>query len=861
MKTGVGPSLTLAFGLISVAMLVITFGDFATAFNHKFPDYNDTEGKAIVFNSNGQSRFVRKQDSQVRVWSTSRDVSFYIVNGHFCSTNQYDYLQSGDEIPGFRAISHDTNITRFTATAGSTSVVEYGKKYASGNSRCDNDISFSFSGIPKSNYQNGYYYVDLSIDNVDQGAGFDGIMNYYRIIGDDNTTKIGLSAASSGHDATQEQVDTRPSNVTYYAEFGTPCSQTNDQPAEIVFYDLDNDDGGGSGDAQQGGNITVRLRDQTAGSWVNFTTAGVGTTWTPPSVVNDIQSVRFNARPNHKYTLHIINVYWNNTIQYSLPYSQIYAEDCVSADVVANASVSSPTVQIGSSVTFTNTVTVSNSNMPNNFNFSVETVTTGIGGSWEPNSEETTSASLINGQKIINSDAVLTIPNDPSYVGRVFCRESKFSGAPAEVSPRSGSDSACVTVVSDYSLTPVLSGPSGTASLGNANVNVNYGVNKAGPSISDPTDWRLSRFILASGDPVPGFNSANPPCDVAADCVVIDNDPSETISSDWSNSIYDNVPSAGLSIGSKICYVMSLTPPSSTSTGWSHSSVLCVTVAKEPFVHIWGNDLRVGSDWLSTSSNKNSGIFGLTTTANGLTYGSWGEYGVLAPNSVARFGSAAGLVNGNASSLQSDWSGLTFANTGGTFGSFVSDPASMGLLPDVRSYISRFDADPNVRVQVSGTVLTGWPGGSERHRVLQRLTTGTTTINIRQNINRPIPPGGYGDVEAMPQLIIIADNINIESDVTNIDAWLIATNVIDTCGDVSSPLTTGVCDKQLTINGPVMARQLLLRRTAGSNDVATLNEPAERINMPASTYIWARHYDEKYGRLQTVSTRELPPRY
>ena len=117
----------------------------------------------------------------------------------------------------------------------------------------------------------------------------------------------------------------------------------------------------------------------------------------------------------------------------------------------------------------------------------------------------------------------------------------------------------------------------------------------------------------------------------------------------------------------------------------------------------------------------------------------------------------------------------------------------------------------------------------------------------------------------MPQLVIIVDgNIDILSSVTKIDAWLIATGSINTCvngnGD-SEDLHGTVCGEKLNINGPIQANQLFLRRTAGSDTVDTLNDPAEIINLRGDAYLWLRGIVQKNSGIHTTSVQEMSPRY
>ena len=74
-------------------------------------------------------------------------------------------------------------------------------------------------------------------------------------------------------------------------------------------------------------------------------------------------------------------------------------------------------------------------------------------------------------------------------------------------------------------------------------------------------------------------------------------------------------------------------------------------------------------------------------------------------------------------------------------------------------------------------------------------------------------------------------------------------------------LDAGRCDDRLTVNGPIAARQLLLYRTAGAGTGSASGQPAEVFNLRPDAYLWATYYSSTAGRIQTVSTQELPPRF
>lgn len=254
-------------------------------------------------------------------------------------------------------------------------------------------------------------------------------------------------------------------------------------------------------------------------------------------------------------------------------------------------------------------------------------------------------------------------------------------------------------------------------------------------------------------------------------------------------------------------------------------------------------------------------------------YGSWGEYGVIAPSAVDGFASGAGLAAGASSATLSQATNhrLTFANKQSTdsactpvvFGCFA--PASeLGTPPDIVGYLTSagktgytLNQDLSTGAKTLGTMTS---------------VTGTTvyyypnaTVNLNGNgITYAPGPHAEGD---LPQIIIIAKNITISKDVTSIDAWLIAKGTdgdgtINTCGDVTgAPHANDGCEKRLTVNGAVIANHLILRRTSFDASGADPTAPAEVFNLRGDAYLWARSVVAKNSGIKTIGVRELAPRY
>jgi hypothetical protein len=138
------------------------------------------------------------------------------------------------------------------------------------------------------------------------------------------------------------------------------------------------------------------------------------------------------------------------------------------------------------------------------------------------------------------------------------------------------------------------------------------------------------------------------------------------------------------------------------------------------------------------------------------------------------------------------------------------------------------------------------------------------TVTIKDNIQ--YTDDVLSTAADIPQVIIIADQINIQGNVGRVDAWLVARGThgtINTCSDVpiGNKLTAGVCSNELLVNGPVISEKLYLYRTGGSGGATTAGVAAEKFNLRPDAYLWATEWMASSGRLQTVYSRELPPRF
>ena len=349
------------------------------------------------------------------------------------------------------------------------------------------------------------------------------------------------------------------------------------------------------------------------------------------------------------------------------------------------------------------------------------------------------------------------------------------------------------------------------------------------------------------------------------------------------NSSYTVQPS---DFGKRLCRATSAAPAGRDNSGWTESSAACVVIAKRPKVHVLGGDLIVGRGTVNNAARTSNIITSVSRADTGRYYGSWGEYALIPTGTVTGMASGSGYVNGTTSTAMCGLSYLTFTNagssscgTGTAFGRYTNS----AIAPNIASRFPTDTSTPNTPAGVvnlstlkglykttSGSIQVtgGSPIGNARDGQWVVINAPGATVTITGNIN--YTSLGLSSVSQIPQVVIIANNIIIADGVTNIDAWLIATGTgtngrINTCGaggvTETTTVTAGNCFNKLTINGPISANHLIMRRTAGAGAGAAADDPSEVFNLRADAYIWATNYTPGTGRLPTVTTNELPPRF
>jgi hypothetical protein len=469
----------------------------------------------------------------------------------------------------------------------------------------------------------------------------------------------------------------------------------------------------------------------------------------------------------------------------------------------------------------------------------------------------------------------------PSDGGRTLCQG--LSWGPSDYTKPSNAawsstNPACVVVPYNYNLVPGVTGPNGMGSIGSTIPPVtprvdNQVAGNASTTTDSPanTEWQLNRVEVGPGKTIPMTMQANAssPCSHyqsggAASCLDKGRGTQSFPAGSTTLALLSNEKiNNGTAAGTKICFTLSVRPYSQASANWRHSAPVCITVSRQPKMQVWGSDVRA-------RGKIETGTTVITSGGSDKLFGSWVEYGGFSFGPNSGFASGSGLNNGNSNTQPDAWNMLTFANVNNNYGGFKTLPP----LPDLSTQFMGPAAGGAIRADIgslgSGTykvnnyTITG--GAIDNGKTIIIVATGTLTINGDITYKGNGSSGTFNSVGDLPQVIIIAKTINITNTAGQINAWLLttgATGLINTCSNraVAAPLNLTVCDKQLTINGPVVTSHLFLRRTAGSESVADSGKPAEIFNLRPDAYLWAQARASQSGKVQTVYSVELPPRF
>ncbi len=414
-------------------------------------------------------------------------------------------------------------------------------------------------------------------------------------------------------------------------------------------------------------------------------------------------------------------------------------------------------------------------------------------------------------------------------------------------------------------------------------------ITNSGTTATDATiQWQSTTFRVAPGAAIPqstgGASGLAPTQYYGNGATVISSATGQTFQKGATTLSIADQAIGPYPVGTRICYTLSVQPRRHDDGSWQHSPPACVVISKSPKVQVLGGDLLVGRG--GNSAVKTAVTMQQPPGGSSTYYGSWSEYGIVASGLVTGMASGSGYAGGSSTQDLCSLSLITFTNASTNGG------ASACVASNIGQYVVASSSPPiGSRFPISST--TPRVSGAVNLAGLASKTIYTADADFSLTSSAPVAKGKWVVINApnatvtitgninytsevlsqsgdIPQVVIIAKNIIIADSVTNIDAWLIATGLnadgrINTCGaggvNEATAVTANNCGARLTVNGPVLANHLLLRRTAGAGPSAAAGDPAEVFNLRPDTYLWATNYTSSAGRLTTVMTRELPPRY
>jgi hypothetical protein len=273
-----------------------------------------------------------------------------------------------------------------------------------------------------------------------------------------------------------------------------------------------------------------------------------------------------------------------------------------------------------------------------------------------------------------------------------------------------------------------------------------------------------------------------------------------------------------------------------------------------PYMSVYGGDVMIGASPSSSSgacsmdSNQNGGIYGWNNHTVNFS-GAGAQYAVQALAQIQDFASAQ-----NSSSTAP--SGLSIANyynppdgskldaTQGLFGGYAGAASSdCDFTSDITTSPTTSD------MTISGTTVNI---GTQDIRYVK-----DADVYINGNIVYAGSNGGWTNVGQIPsfKLVVVGGNIYIGSNVTQLDGLFVAEPTVDSNGNLlpngriytcatgigaqADPTLPGYytqCNKQLIVNGALIAAQVHFLRTYGSigqskiTDTASSTHAGETIN-------------------------------
>lgn len=506
-------------------------------------------------------------------------------------------------------------------------------------------------------------------------------------------------------------------------------------------------------------------------------------------------------------------------------------------------------------------------------------------------------------------------PNTPEFsnnytikyedVGKTICQWVSYEPHSSwDGSGRTSNQNACVYIPFNYQLEPSLGSSTGRVSVGEQ-FEVTRTVTNGGTTQSDVGEWRFYVGKIDAGKSKPTtsvvnhdseggcfqFNQVKP-------CTEVVPRTGENVTFKRGVTDLNNYPdiASDVKVGDHICYILSVRPRSHDSAQW-RSRVHCIQVVKKPTVQVWGGDVRVGASYGDNYKSSGSSIIAPRRTIDSKVYGSWGEYGMLVSSLDGfSFSSSGGSISGMGAAPGTDlkYNPLSFTNTrvvdgvsvNGHFGGWGGEHKLPTVNLRMAGEVIRVEKAETIKLDaINKSVYYHYTNLNQGRVKVEGKNKGYTIVIYVDgdvDIMGDITLDDTLSANSMGQTIIVARNIIINHKVGRVDAWLVArpddanSGLVATCVENNSAnnnfsdyigkpyytnLAAGVCGSQLTINGPIIAKELWLRRTSGAETVTDQHQPAEIVNFRPDAYLWAMQETRKNGSITTGMTYEIPPRF
>lgn len=430
-------------------------------------------------------------------------------------------------------------------------------------------------------------------------------------------------------------------------------------------------------------------------------------------------------------------------------------------------------------------------------------------------------------------------------------------------------------------------------------------------TISPKSKLRLYSFISDTENPTQNCNPGGAMPSICKEHTGSENDvvlnPNEITANNVETLRQYTVTVPDADAGKYLCVVAAVYPTSSgADTNYTNTagnatwgtSTNCTAIQKRAFFQVWGGNLYAKGKVASSTTTKT--VVGDTDYTQPITFGSWAEHGIISSKKeVTGVASGAALgytsnVNGTLinepggkanSSKDCRFATFTIANTNCYTGTGVNDSATPGNsnidlsnnMLDLTNYTNiaktttaRSSSDSNpldlaseytVKDGIRYTYAVGslyLKSSASLPKGVTQVVYATGSVYISSNLNYQNTT--YSNPSDVPQLIIVSgSNIYIKSAVSNADAWLYTkAGTINTCPDGSK---SPACNKQLRINGPIVAGKMILNRNYGGGTGNNSGTPAEIINFTPATYIFSQAKSTENTSLRVVYSKEVAPRY